>query len=292
MLWPTHPSAAWSFGAVLLLVVLAGELRAGPVRPAFDQNLLPRNDDESSGEVPLGFTANLFGESRTGVFVNNNGNITFGEPLAEFTPFDLTSTHHRIIAPFFADVDTTARGTVSYGTGLVDGHRAFAATWTDVGYYNARSDKTNTFQVVLIEREDIGAGDFDIEFNYDQIQWESGDFSGGVDGFGGASARVGYSNGTGIPGTAFELAGSAVNSALLDGGPAESSLTQNSLNSDVAGRYVFYARGGNILLEEPPQGEEEPDQPPGLSEPGTLLLAGAGLAGLAAGRRLRRRRRE
>jgi len=77
-----------------------------------------------------------------------------------------------------------------------------------------------------------------IEFNYDQILWETGQASGGN------SARVGFSNGTGDPGTFFELAGSAVNGAFLDGGP--NALVSNSIGSGVNGRYIFEARTGSI----------------------------------------------
>ena len=66
--------------------------------PGFDGNTLPTNDDESTDRVPLGFGINFLGESYDGVFVNNNGNVTFDESLFDFTPFDLTlhrEGHHR-----------------------------------------------------------------------------------------------------------------------------------------------------------------------------------------------------
>ena len=62
-------------------------------------------------------------------------------------------------------------------------------------------------------------GDFRIVFNYDRILWETGDASSGTNGLGGNSARVGFSDGSGQPGTFFELTGSGQNGALLDGGP-------------------------------------------------------------------------
>lgn len=73
-----------------------------------------------------------------------------------------------------------------------------------------------------------------------------GDYSGGEDGFGGNSARVGYANGLG---ETFELAGSAINGAFLDGGP--NALISNRLNSDVDGRCVFSFRGGEAAIPEP-----------------------------------------
>ena len=223
------------------------------IRAGFNGNTIPSNDDGSSPITPLGFTADFFGQTFTDTFVNNNGNITFGSRLATFTPFGLLSTTSRIIAPFFADVDTTDPNgvitpDVTFGTGTVAGRPAFGANWIDVRHFSVFGSNNglpaNSFQLVLIDRSDIGAGDFDIEFNYGQILWEAGTASGGnAFGLGGTSATVGYSNGTT---TALEFPGSRVNGALLDSGPALTSLVQNALNSMHAGRYVFFARNGDI----------------------------------------------
>ncbi|MBI3409371.1 MAG: hypothetical protein HY040_13605 [Planctomycetes bacterium] len=208
------------------------------IRPGFDSFSLPATDDGSTSAVAIGFSVNYFGTSFDHLFVNNNGNVTFDAPLADFSAPDLTTTSTAIIAPFFADVSTTQGNVVTYGAGTVDGHAAFGVTWPGVGYYQDHFDLLNTFQLVLIDRSDIAAGDFDMEFNYGSIQWETGDASGGVNGRGGDSARVGWSNGTGVPGTFFEMPGSGVTGSFLDETP-DSGLVNNSLNSDVMGRYVF-----------------------------------------------------
>ena len=213
----------------------------------FRQTSLARNDDDSSSEQQIGFTLNFFGRTRSSLFVNNNGNVTFGGGLSEFTPFGLTGTQVEIIAAFFADVDTTNTGSrlVTFGQDTVSGRRAFGVNYIDVGYFDAHADKLNSFQLILIDRSDTGAGNFDIEFNYDRILWETGDASDGVNGFGGVSAAVGYSNGSGLPGTYSELPGSRVPGSFLDSGPA--SLVRNSLNSGgVPGRYVFNVRFGAV----------------------------------------------
>ncbi len=264
-------------GSALLLMAglfLSSQLWAQAIVPGFDANTLPPNDDGSTGLVALGFTLNFFGIERSEVYVNNNGNLTFDSPLATFTPFDLTSTGREIIAPFFADVDTRSAGDpVTYGTGTFDGRPAFGANFINVDYFPSSVSHTNrnSFQVILVDRSDVGPGDFDIIFNYDQIQWETGGASGGdSDGLGGDSARVGYSNGTGDSGTFFELPGSAVNGAFLDGGP--NALSQNSLNSSVVGRYVFQSRGGGITPVEPEPPREVVPVPAGTPL-GWLLLA-------------------
>jgi hypothetical protein len=250
--------------------VQADALRFG----AFSSTPLPANDDGSTGQVNLGFTINFFGQQYSQLYVNNNGNVTFNGPLATFTPFGLTTSFTPIIAPFFADVDTRGSGSAvtTYGQGTLNGHQAFVVTWDGVGYYNQGTDKLNQFQLVLIDRADVSAGDFDIEFNYGQIQWEAGGASGGVGGLGGTSAHAGWSNGSGTPGTFFELTGSGVNGAFLDG--SQEGLVWHSLGSDVAGRYVFHARNGGVQIAPvTPSGDPVP-------EPLSLLLFSGLLGGV------------
>jgi len=211
-------------------------------------NSIAANDDGSTGSVTLPFTINFFGSEYSSLYVNNNGNVTFDGPLSTYTPFSLQSTNHVIIAPFFADVDTRGAGSgivqygdIAAGATEVGGHPAFCVNWVNVGYYSAHTDKTNSFQLLLVDRSDTGPGNFDIIFNYDRIQWETGDASGGVDGLGGSSARVGYSNGSTA---SYELAGSAVPGSFLDSN-TDTGLIHNNVNSPLQqGRYIFPVRNG------------------------------------------------
>ncbi|RPJ53921.1 MAG: hypothetical protein EHM24_32330, partial [Acidobacteria bacterium] len=118
------------------------------------------------------------------------------------------------------------------------------ANYINVGYFGNHDDKLNRFQLILIDRSDTGSGNFDIEFNYEKILWETGDASGGVNGFGGVPASVGWSNGTGEPGTSFELTGSLASGSFLDNGPR--GLSRGSLNTTTRGRFLFRARNGFV----------------------------------------------
>ena len=229
-----------SAAAFVFAASLAGVSNAQAVMPGFNSNNLGATDDGSKA-ASIGFNVNFFGTTYNQLYVNNNGNVTFGYADSAYTPYTLNAaTSVPMIAPFFADVDTmvSGSGTAAYGTGTVNGNAAFGVTWTNVGYFGESSaaNQSNTFQVLLIDRPDLGAGDFDIEFNYDKIQWETGSFSGGTNGLGGLSAIAGYTDGSGNPANYYELPGSGINGALVDGGP--DSLTSDS-NYGVTGSYIF-----------------------------------------------------
>lgn len=240
--------------SIVLAAVANAQAVALLTNAGFNTNTVARNDDLSAnGQVPIGFEINFFGQRYNNVYVNNNGNITFDSRLSQFTPFGLTSNIGTpIIAPFFADVDTrnAASNVVTYGVDTVNGRQAFGVNYVNVGYFPSEADKLNSFQTVLIERFDTGVGNFDIEFNYDTINWETGSASEGTDGFGGQPARVGYSNGTGTAGSFFELPGSGVTRSFLDGNMA-TGLINNSIGSDVDGRYLFSVRGGSVINRGP-----------------------------------------
>lgn len=266
--------------AALCAVAAPVPALAGAVVGGFDSETFGPIDD-ANAPGSLGFDANFFGQAYSTAYVSTNGYVTFGSGSSDYTPLGLGAdyTGLPIIAAFLADVDTQgpADADVVFGQGSFAGKAAFGATWPGVGYYNDSTDKLNIFQLLLVDRGDTGTGNFDIVFNYDSIQWESGDLqSPGRDGLGGNSAAVGYNAGTGNqPGTYFQFAGSQTPGAFLDGGP--NSLAANS-NVGVAGRYIFNVRNGNVTPE-----------PGVVPEPGTwaLLILGFGVVGGATRRRQR-----
>lgn len=259
-------------GTLLAISFAASTAIAGAVHDAnlYTGNALAANDDQSTGRVDIGFNINFYGSNFNQLYVNNNGNVTFNAALGTYTPFSLISTNTPMLAPFFADVDTrnANSGLTQYGRATVNGRQTFGVNWINVGYFANQADKTNSFQLIVTDRADTGAGNFDFQFNYDNISWETGSASSGVNGFGGASARAGWSNGNN---NSFELAGSAVNGALLNSGA--NALVTHQLNSNVAGQYNFSVRNGNVI--------------PAVPEPETyaMLLAGLALMGAVTRRR-------
>ncbi len=238
--------------ALILGVVLAMPVRSsaeGPnaiMTPArYNANAVARGDDTSNLVVGLPFTMNWGGTNYSQIYINMNGNCTFDGTFGTYTPSTaLTSLRRDVMAPFWTDVDTRATGTgqLTYSDTAnppqVDGHRAFFVNWVNVGYYNAHTSPLNSFQLVLVDRSDTGAGNFDFYFNYDKVLWDTGDVSGNQ------NARVGWGrrNRTG-----FELPGSGSTGAstLLDSSSPSTSLIRNYMNdAGQLGRYVWQVRNG------------------------------------------------
>jgi len=178
----------------------------------FGTDCLSTNDDGSSAAIDLtaAFPGGLefFGSRHTVAYVNTNGNMTFGEPLSQFTPDAFPVADQPMIAPYWADVDI--RGAACSGFG---GDRGCAnpttngvwwhlepglmiVTWDRVGYFSCTDSQAMSFQLILREGQYCGVpGDFDVEFRYNRCEWETGDASDGTGGFGGTQAQVGFDAG-------------------------------------------------------------------------------------------------
>src|SRR4051812_44872028 len=81
--------------ASLFLAVSAGTLAHASTIVSdanYQTNTLAPNDDGSTGAIALGFNVNFFGTTYSNLYVNNNGNVTFGSALSTYTPFGLTGS--------------------------------------------------------------------------------------------------------------------------------------------------------------------------------------------------------
>lgn len=233
----------------------------------FGENVLVRNDDSYTEAIDITsiFGASgidFFGETYTSLFVNNNGNLTFNQGLYNYTPDEIgAGTGFPVIAAFWADVDTRVNDesiipltptpggnsqgydSVYYDLDTVNG--VFTATWDDVGYFSRYTDKLNAFQIQLVNR---GDGDFDIVYRYEDINWTTGNASGGSGGLGGVIARAGYSVGDGVH--YFELPQSGRQDDIL-------ALESSPGNYDGAtGLWVFSIRDGEDENNEGTTGDD------------------------------------
>lgn len=153
------------------------------------------NDDLSTGLLAIPFTFCLYGTNYTTLYINNNGNISFGTSYGTFSSSPFPSPSYIMVAPFWGDVDTRGTGTVKYKITPT----AMYINWEAVGYYSTMTDKVNTFQLIITDGSDpvLPPGN-NIAFCYGDMQWTTGAASGGVGGFGGVPSTVGVNKGDGV----------------------------------------------------------------------------------------------
>ncbi|XP_038668933.1 alpha-tectorin-like [Scyliorhinus canicula] len=174
----------------------------------------PKVDDGGSTRVNISTSFPFFSSSYNSLYVNNNGVVSFGTAVSQFTPNTFPLSDGRaFIAPFWADVDNRIAGNVSYqqsrdamllqrATADINKYAPelhfqaqwiFVATWDRVAFYGSQTSKVNSFQAVLITN---GPQSF-IILNYGDIQWTTGMGSGGsaLTGLGGTPAQAGFNSG-------------------------------------------------------------------------------------------------
>lgn len=192
------------------------------------------NDDNSSAQITLPFTFDLYGDLYTTCYVNNNGNVSFLLPHPTYSASGFPTPSFRMVAPFWADVDTRGAGTVKYKMTP----NALYVNWIGVGYFSEKTDKLNTFQLIISDgtNTDVGIGST-VSFCYKEMEWTTGsasctelpggttcsnaagsyscnDFDGSEPGFCGTPATVGANRGNAVdfvqfgrfnmPGTAYD----------------------------------------------------------------------------------------
>lgn len=166
------------------------------------------NDDWSTLGIKLPFNFCLYGKSVgvTGdsLYINNNGNISFGAPYSTFTADSFPNRSYVMIAPFWGDVETTNPGSGFVYYQLTSTH--LIVQWDSVDCYQsfgssaANVNLKNTFQLIITDGTDpILSPGTNVGFCYGDMQWTTGDASGGSGtGFGGFPATVGINNGDSV----------------------------------------------------------------------------------------------
>jgi len=141
-----------------------------------------RNDDGSSPLIVLPFSFCFYGSNYTQVYINNNGNISFDNPYPVFSPVGLQGATVKMIAPFWADVDTRniSSGIVYYKVTPT----ALLIRWDSVGYYSTHVDKVNDLQCIITNGTDpLVSGGNNVKFSFGVMQWTTGDASADSAGF-------------------------------------------------------------------------------------------------------------
>ncbi|XP_006790497.1 sushi, nidogen and EGF-like domain-containing protein 1 isoform X1 [Neolamprologus brichardi] len=214
-------------------------------------------DDGGSGLLEISVAFPFFGDRHTGLYVNNNGLVSFLREVSQFTPVAFPiAGDRRVVAPFWADVDNRRAGTVFYresqdpmilrkASGDVRTYFSefpnFNATWVHIStwhqvtFFGGNSQTpVNTFQVVLITDGELS---FTI-FQYNNITWTTGmhaSSGGNLVGLGGIAAQAGFNAGDGK--RYFNIPGSRT---------ADVVNVEGTTNVGFPGRWVFRIDDANV----------------------------------------------
>jgi gliding motility-associated-like protein len=164
--------------------------------------LEPQDDSPAGDTINLPFEFSFYGVNYNQLHINNNGNVTFINSLSQFSSTAFPSVGPKIIAPFWADVDTrpAANDTLDIPLGSVVYKltpTALYVNWLNVGYFSQQGDKRNTFQLILTDGTDPAVSSGNVAFCYQDMDWTTGSASGGINGFGGVPATAGTNKGNG-----------------------------------------------------------------------------------------------
>uniref|UniRef100_A0AAR2LD50 Sushi, nidogen and EGF-like domains 1 n=1 Tax=Pygocentrus nattereri TaxID=42514 RepID=A0AAR2LD50_PYGNA len=252
----------WRWGGSWGLVLKELLWLPGSVEPAVPLNdfypfgqeqgdtLTIKQDDGGSGLVDISVAFPFFGDWHMGLYVNNNGLVSFLREVSQFTPVAFPiAGDRRVVAPFWADVDNRQAGNVFYRESkdpailkraTEDIHRYFPefpmfsatwvliATWYQVTFFGGSSiTPVNTFQVVLITDGELA---FTI-FQYHNITWTTGmhaSSGGDIAGLGGIAAQAGFNAGDGK--RYFNIPGSRTDDVVE---------VETTTNVGYPGRWVF-----------------------------------------------------
>ncbi|XP_075363903.1 sushi, nidogen and EGF-like domain-containing protein 1 isoform X11 [Mycteria americana] len=221
-----------------------------PFGPTQGDAATRKQDDGGSELRPLSVPFPFFGAGHTGLYVNNNGIISFLKEVSQFTPVAFPiSRDRRVVAAFWADVDNRQAGDVYYRESTeqpilerasrditqyfpefpgFSAQWVFIATWYRVTFFGGSSlSPVNTFQIVLITD---GKLSFTI-FNYESITWTTGmhaSSGGDFAGLGGIAAQAGFNAGDGK--RYFNIPGSRTDD-IAD--------VEMTTNVGIPGRWVF-----------------------------------------------------
>jgi hypothetical protein len=136
--------------------------------------------------MPLPFSFCFYGTQMDTFFVNNNGNISFGESYMNWSSLPFPSASFSMLAPFWADIDTRAPSTpgmdsLGNPTPVLPHHgvvyykitpTAAIIRWQEVGCFSMAGSLRNTFQIVITNGNDpLVPGGNNVAFCYGDMQW-------------------------------------------------------------------------------------------------------------------------
>lgn len=132
-------------------------------------------DDAVTGQIPLGFNFNFYGNVYSTAVIQTNGIVGFGPfTFTGYSAFSIPSGNNpnNYIAGIFADIDIRRGGTITYETIGVAPNRQFVVSYNNVSPYGGNFPGPNSgtgtasFQIVINEN-----GSFNIIISQFSANW-------------------------------------------------------------------------------------------------------------------------
>lgn len=131
-------------------------------------------DDCVTGQIPLGFNFNFYGNTYNSAVIQSNGLVGFGPfTFTGFSSFAIPAggNPNNYIAGIFADIDIRFGGTITYQTVGTAPNRQFVVYYNNVVPYNLGTGAgtgTATFQIVINEN-----GSFQVIISQFSANWNA-----------------------------------------------------------------------------------------------------------------------
>ncbi len=121
--------------------------------------------DDGSALLKLPFAFSFFDSIQNTVWVNANGNLSFGSSVGNFTP-EYFPLNVQLIAPFWADLQKSSIYSNS-GIYLLQEESSLRILYRNMALYDKDAANTVTFEVILKEKSNTGGGN--VSFAYHHI---------------------------------------------------------------------------------------------------------------------------
>lgn len=129
----------------------------------------PINDGTRLGALPIGFSINFFGTSYSSLWPSTNGGVYFDSPKIQYEdtlPHLAFSANSSVLFALGADqVYRAGKSNFWMAQTTINSRQAFVISWENFDTWGYANEKFS-YQLVFIN---LGGGDFDAWFNYDEL---------------------------------------------------------------------------------------------------------------------------